>query len=271
MIEITGLNHVIGDMPILRDIDLTLPRGGITALIGPNGAGKSTLLHLIAGLEPRRHGALRIDGTSAETLSRRDFACKLAILTQDTGVASRLTVADLVAFGRWPHCRGRMRDTDHAAVARALEMFDLTDLSRRYVDELSGGQRQRAHVAMAYAQETDWLLLDEPLNNLDPRHAQALMARLYRMSRPGPDQRSIVIVIHEVNYAAAWADHVVALKHGMVQAEGAPASVLTGEALSALYETPIRVAQVDGRPVVLHHRAEPGLAARDAAQLRQVV
>ncbi|MEQ3624227.1 MAG: ATP-binding cassette domain-containing protein [Celeribacter sp.] len=271
MIEITGLNHVIGDAPVLHDINLSVPGGGITALIGPNGAGKSTLLHLIAGLEQRRHGRMRIDGAPAETLSRRDFACKLAILTQDTGVASRLTVADLVAFGRWPHCRGRMQGEDHTAVARALEMFDLTELSHRYIDELSGGQRQRAHVAMAYAQETDWLLLDEPLNNLDPRHAQALMARLHRMSRPGPDQRSVVIVIHEVNYAAAWADHVIAMKHGRVQTEGPAETVLTSAALSALYETPIRVTELDGRPVVLHHRADPGMTQWDGSPLRRVI
>ncbi|SLN60903.1 putative siderophore transport system ATP-binding protein YusV [Aquimixticola soesokkakensis] len=256
MISTSGLGHKIDDSVILNDISLDIAKGGITALIGPNGAGKSTLLHLISALMPVQSGTVQIDGRDLGKTPRRDLARSLAILTQSSGITSRLTVRDLVAFGRWPHSHGRLTAADDTAIAQALNLFELDDLAHRYIDELSGGQRQRAQVAMAYAQETDWLLLDEPLNNLDPRHAQTLMSRLFDLSRPGAKMRSVVIVIHEVNYAAAWADRVVAMKDGKLVHQGLTREVLTSERLSALYDTPIRVAEVEGRPFVLHHRNE---------------
>lgn len=252
MIEISGLSHAIGGAPILSDIDLTLPRGGITALIGPNGAGKSTLLHLIARLMPVQRGRIVIDGADLAATDTRALARRIAILPQNSGVPARLTVRDLVAFGRWPHHRGRPGPADEAAVAAALDAFGLGPLAARFLDELSGGQQQRAHVAMAHAQETDWLLLDEPLNNLDPRHARDLMARLHALSRGGG--RSVVVVIHEVNYAAAWADHLVALKDGRVLAAGAREGLLTAGLMADLYDMEAAVGDIGGRQVVLHHR-----------------
>ena len=175
----------------------------------------------------------------------------MAVLGQQTQIASRLRLCDLVAFGRWPHHYGRPRPQDHAIVAQALETFSLTDLSQRFLDEVSGGQAQRAYLAMTFAQDTDWLLLDEPLNNLDMSHARALMQQLSALVRQSG--KSVVVVVHEVNYAAAWADHVVALKDGRVAATGAPSEVLTAETLSQLYDTEVEVTQHQGRPVVLHH------------------
>lgn len=139
-------------------------------------------------------------------------------------------------------------------IDEAITTFGLAPLAGRYMDELSGGQQQRAHVAMAHAQRTDWLLLDEPLNNLDPHHARDLMARLHAMSRPGPAMRSVVIVVHEVNYAAAWADHVVAMKDGSIAAAGAREQVMTAALMAQLYDFSCPVLQLDERQVVLHHR-----------------
>lgn len=251
MIEIRAVSHQIAGTPILHDITTRLPEGRLTALIGPNGAGKSTLLRLIGRLEPLQAGRITVSGQDVATTPTDRLARVMAILGQQTLIASRLRLAELVAFGRWPHHKGRPTAADRAHVAEAIQTFALGPLADRFMDELSGGQAQRAHIAMAFAQDTEWLLLDEPLNNLDMSHARALMARL----RALVDQRGrgVAVVLHEVNYAAAWADHIIALKDGRILAEGAPDAVLTEDLLSRLYDTPIAVGRHQGRPLVLHH------------------
>lgn len=249
-IEISGLRHAIRGTEILAPATLTIPAGRITALIGPNGAGKSTLSRLIARIEPPPAGTVAVNGLDVATTRTGRLARELAFLGQHTTLASRLRVRELVAFGRWPHCHGRPGPEDHAAVARALDDFDLAPLAGRFLDTLSGGQAQRAHLAMAVAQRTPWLILDEPLNNLDLAHARALMAHLARLRDAGG---SILVVLHDLNFAAAWADNVVAMKAGRVVAEGPPEAVLTEDRLSALYDTEIRVGTHGGRPLVLHH------------------
>ena len=250
MIQISNLGHKIGGAQILHDISTSFPKGKLTALIGPNGAGKSTLLRLVGRLEPLQQGAITVAGHDVARTPTADLARVMAILGQQTAVASRLRLCELVAFGRWPHHKGRPGPADRAKVAEALEAFALTPLAGRFLDEVSGGQAQRAHIAMAVAQDTDWLLLDEPLNNLDMAHARALMRRLRKMVDEG---RSVGMVVHEINYAAAWADHVIAMKNGCVVAQGPAATVLTEDLLSDLYETPIQIGEHRGRPLVLHH------------------
>ncbi|MDZ4309487.1 MAG: ATP-binding cassette domain-containing protein [Cypionkella sp.] len=250
MIEVRGLNHRIGKTDILRDINLTLPKGQITALIGPNGAGKSTLLSLIARLLPVQSGQISVAGLDLTQTPTEVLAKAMAILPQNAGIASRLRVRELVAFGRWPHHHGRPQEDDQALVAAAITRLGLTDLADRFLDELSGGQRQRAHLAMAFAQGTDWLLLDEPLAALDMAHARGLMQELASLRDAG---RSVVMVLHEVNHAAAWADHVVAMKAGRIVAEGPPEAVFTPRVLEPLYDMTLRVEQFEGRPLILHH------------------
>lgn len=253
MIRIESVQHHIGPAPILSDISLELPKGRLTALIGPNGAGKSTLLRLVARLERLQAGRITVDGQDIARTPTETLARSLAIMGQHNNVASRLRVSELVGFGRWPHHRGRPRAADHAAVAAAIEAVDLGPLAHRFLDELSGGQVQRAFLAMTFAQDTPWVLLDEPLNNLDMAHARALMARLAGVVRESG--RSVVTVVHEVNYAAAWADHIVAMKNGRIFAQGPAEQVLNEALLSELYGTPIEVSSHDGRPLVLHHHA----------------
>ncbi|MBD9526579.1 ABC transporter ATP-binding protein [Paracoccus sp. PAR01] len=251
MIRISGLSHRIGKSAILHDISADLPKGKLTALIGPNGAGKSTLLRLIGRLEPLQSGSVTLDGEDLSRTPTDQLALRMAVLGQQTAIASRLRLRELVGFGRWPHHKGRPRPRDLEVVNQALAAFSLDDLADRFIDEISGGQAQRAYLAMTVAQETDWLLLDEPLNNLDMAHARSLMARLGELVRVGG--KSVVTVIHEVNYAAAWADHVVAMKQGRIVAQGSPYEVLTSETLSMLYDTPVGVGSHRGRPLVLHH------------------
>lgn len=251
MIKINDISYKIGDTLILSDINLQIAKGGITAIIGPNGAGKTTLINLIAQQIAIQQGSISVDGLDIVSAKPADLALKMALVAQHVGVASRLSVIDLIGFGRWPHSLGQMTEPDHQAVAEALDIFALADLKDRFLDELSGGQRQRAFVAMAFAQATDWLLLDEPLNNLDMYHARSLMQELHSMCHKRG--KSIVMIIHEVNYAAAWADHVVGLKQGKVILTGSPSETLTQQGMKNLYGMDVEVKIQGGKPLILHH------------------
>ena len=249
MIRIEDLHHDIGGSAILRGIDLTIDKGGVTAIIGPNGAGKSTLLSLIARLQKLRRGRISVDGHEVGHVSDRDLARVLAVMSQSNHVSARLRVEELVGFGRYPWHRGRPGAEDQAHVDRALERFDLVPLRHRFLDEISGGQRQRAFVAMAVAQDTPYLMLDEPLNNLDIAAARSLM-RLVR-ALADEDGRTVVVVLHDINYATAFADHLVVVKDGQIAATGAPADVVSEDLLRDVFGTDARVLSDNGKPVVL--------------------
>ena len=250
MIRIENVSLAIAKAEILKSVELTIPKGGITALVGPNGAGKSTLLSLIARLQPLQHGSISVDGLPVGTTSGRELAKVLAILRQDTATASRLRVRELVGFGRFPHHRGRLTAADEKLIDEALAGFDLNDLASRFIDTLSGGQRQRAMVAMTFCQGTDYLLLDEPLNNLDMFYARQLMQTLRRIA--DENGRTIVIVIHDINQAAAYADRIVAMKDGRIIAAGAPEEVLKTDVLEAVFGYAMPVHEAEGMRVALH-------------------
>jgi iron complex transport system ATP-binding protein len=251
MIQIENVSLSYREVPILRGINLTLRKGGITALVGPNGAGKSTLLSLIARLQPLQTGRILIDGLPVDGTASRTLAQRLAILRQGGAVASRLTVRELIGFGRFPHHQGRPDAGDLASVEEALEQFALQALAGRFIDTLSGGQRQRAMVAMTFCQGTDYLLLDEPLNNLDMFHARHLMRSLRTIA--DERQRTAIIVLHDVNQAATYADRIVAMRDGRVIADGAPADVLTEDNLELVFGYRMQIRQIDGSPLVLQH------------------
>lgn len=252
MIAIENVSFERGGARVLSDISLTIPEGGVTAFIGPNGAGKSTLLALMARLLPIQTGRIVISGRDVATTPGSEMARVVSILRQDPGVSSRLRVRELVGFGRFPHNRGRLTAEDNGIVDDALAMFDLGGLADRFIDTLSGGQRQRAMIAMSCCQQCPTMLLDEPLNNLDMYYARDLMRRLRRVARE--EGRSIVIVLHDINYAAAHADRIVAMRDGRVVANDATAAVLRPELLEAIFGYRIEIATVDGLPVVLHQR-----------------
>lgn len=249
MIRVDQVSHQIGGTPILHDISLEIPKGGITALIGPNGAGKSTLLSLMARLAVLQQGAIHIDEMQIGKVSDRELAKHLAIMAQSTHVSARLRVEELVSFGRYPWHRGRPGPRDNALVEAAIERFGLTPMRHRFLDEISGGQRQRAFVAMAFAQDTDYLLLDEPLNNLDIAGARGLMRLLRQMA--DEDGKTVVIVLHDINYAARFADRIIALHEGRLAAQGPASEVVTDALLRDVFGTDAEVSLVDGQPVVL--------------------
>lgn len=251
MISIEHVSHSIGHTPILTDISLNITGSGITALIGPNGAGKSTLFSLIARLQPMQSGRIDIDGTDISRSKSAEIARKLAILTQDNAIQSRISVYELLMFGRYPHNQGHISSEDRRIVEEALQRFDLTDLAKRYLSELSGGQRQRALIAMTFCQQTSHVLLDEPLNNLDMFHVRELMHLLRRLTQE--QGLSTVMVVHDINIAAAYADHIIAMKDGHVIMQGTPDEIITQDNLYTLFHIQADVLDYHGTPLVVHH------------------
>ena len=220
-------------------VDLQIPAGGVTALVGPNGAGKSTLLTMIGRLLGIDDGAIEVAGYDVSSTKSKDLAKIVSILRQENHFITRLTIRQLVGFGRFPYSKGRLTAEDEEIISQAIDFLELNDLEDRFIDELSGGQRQRAYVAMVLAQDTDYVLLDEPLNNLDMKHSVQMMQHLRRAA--AEMGRTIVIVLHDINFAGHYADHICAVKNGSVVEFGAPEEIMTAEVLSRVFDTPVEV------------------------------
>ncbi|WP_424464183.1 ABC transporter ATP-binding protein [Pseudoclavibacter helvolus] len=252
MISLSNVTKTYGTSTVLGPITLDIPAGGITALVGPNGAGKSTLLTIVGRLTDASSGTVTVGGHDVRTAKSRELAKVVSILRQENHFVARLTVRELVAFGRFPHSQGRLTPDDKLHIDRAIEFLDLTALEHRFLDQLSGGQRQRAYVAMVLAQDTDYILLDEPLNNLDMKHAVAMMGQLRRAA----DElgKTFVIVIHDINFAAAYADTIVALTDGQLAHSGSPKDLMTTETLERVFGTPIRVHHDGDYPLAVYYR-----------------
>jgi iron complex transport system ATP-binding protein len=244
VIEVRNVSKSYGNQPVLNDVSCVIPRGGITSIIGPNGAGKSTLLSLVSRLQTLDAGSVTVAGLDVAKTPSRDLARTMAILRQENHLTMRLRVRDLVAFGRFPHSGGRPTMEDKAKVDEAIAHVDLAPMADRFVDELSGGQRQRAFIAMVLAQDTEYLLLDEPLNNLDMKHSVEMMRLLRRLT--DELQKTVVLVIHDINFASCYSDTVLAMKGGRLLHQGAPADIMTPEVLRDIYEIDFRIEEIDG-------------------------
>lgn len=226
---------------VIEELSLHIPQGRITALIGPNGCGKSTLLRGLTRLLKPTAGAVLLDGEDIHRLGSKDLARKLGLLPQTPLAPGGITVSELVGLGRAPHqgWLSRHSDADRRAVERALRLTQTADLAHRPVDELSGGQRQRAWVAMVLAQETGILLLDEPTTFLDMAHAVEVLDTISDLNLS--HECTVVMVLHDLNLAARYADHLVAMADGRVVAEGTPSEVLTEELLTTAFGLTSRV------------------------------
>lgn len=242
MISLRGVRKAYSSETSIGSVDLDIPAGGITALVGPNGAGKSTLLTMIGRLMGMDDGQIEIAGFDVTSTKSRDLARIVSTLRQDNHFVTRLTVRQLVGFGRFPYSRGRLTVDDEEVISRYIDFFHLRDLEHRYLDELSGGQRQRAYVAMVLCQETDYVLLDEPLNNLDIAHSVDMMRLLDDAARKLG--RTIIIVLHDINFAARYADYICAVKDGQIVAFGSPGEIMRDDVLSPIFNTDITV--IDG-------------------------
>ena len=258
-----------GERTVIDGLDLLVPSGRISAIVGANACGKSTLLRSMSRLLAPRGGQVLLDGKAVHRLPAKELARTLGLLPQSPIAPEGITVADLVGRGRHPH-QGvftRWRKEDDAAVAAALEATRSTELAERAVDELSGGQRQRVWIAMALAQQTDLLLLDEPTTFLDVSHQIEVLDLLTDLNRSRGT--TIVMVLHDLNLAARYADHLVALSSGRVHAAGTPADVLTEGTVRAVFGLDSRVVvdPTSGKPLMLpigrHHMAEPAVSLHE--------
>ncbi|WP_127820042.1 ABC transporter ATP-binding protein [Microbacterium sp. CPCC 204701] len=254
-----ALTLAYGDRTIVDGLDLAVPPGLITAIVGANGCGKSTLLRALARLLPPRSGHVLLDGKELQSQPSKEVARTLGLLPQSPVAPEGIAVADLVGRGRHPHQRllARWSARDYEVVAQSLAATGMTEFADRPVDELSGGQRQRVWIAMALAQETDILLLDEPTTFLDVAHQVEVLDLLTDLNRDRGT--TIVMVLHDMNLAARYADHLFALRSGRVVAAGPPNDVMTGDLIREVFDLEALVVPdpVSGSPIVLprgrHH------------------
>jgi len=231
----SALTLAYDDRTVVHDLELAVPDGRVTAIVGPNACGKSTTLRALGRLLKPRSGAVLLDGEALTRLPTKRIAQQIGLLPQTPVAPEAITVADLVARGRQPHQRWwqQWSDADERAVTEAMERTDVAALADRSVDELSGGQRQRVWIAMALAQETELLLLDEPTTYLDIAH-QVEVLDLVRQLNHDKD-RTVVLVLHDLNQAARYADHLVAMKSGRIVAEGPPSEVVTADLVREVF------------------------------------
>jgi len=244
MIEIKGLTKVFGKKPVVEDVTVTIEPGKITSFIGPNGAGKSTLLSMVSRLLDADTGSVLLDQNDIKKWKSNEFAKRVSILKQSNFINVRLTVRELVSFGRYPYSKGRLTAEDEKFVDQAIEYMNLGDMQDKFLDELSGGQKQRAFIAMVIAQDTEYILLDEPLNNLDMKHSVQIMKILRRLV----DElgKTVVIVLHDINFASVYSDRIVAMKNGKVIKNGPTHEIIKTDALREIYDMNIPVQEQNG-------------------------
>lgn len=244
MISIKGLSKSFGKKPVVENVTLQIQPKAITSFIGPNGAGKSTLLSMVSRLLDADTGEVFLDQTDVKKMKSDEFAKRVAILKQTNHLNIRLTVRELVSFGRYPYSKGRLNVEDEKIIDRALEYMNLTDMQDKFLDELSGGQKQRAFISMVIAQDTEYILLDEPLNNLDMKHSVQIMKILRKLV----DElgKTVIIVLHDINFASVYSDRIVALKDGRLVKDGPTNEIINSEALREVYDMHIPVQEQDG-------------------------
>lgn len=236
---------------MVDSVSFKIPKGCVLSLIGPNGAGKSTVLNLISRLIERDSGLVDFKGKDVSKWRSRELAKHLAILTQTNHIQMKLTIRELVAFGRFPYSGNKLTGEDEEIVDKAIAYMELKDLENRFLDELSGGQRQRAYIAMVIAQDTDYILLDEPTNNLDIYHATNMMKIVRRLC----DElgKTVILVLHEINYAAFYSDYICAFKDGQVAKFGTVEQVITKETLSSIYNVDFEIREIQGKPLSIYY------------------
>ncbi len=250
MIEVKNLVKKYGAKKVVDNVSLNIEKGKLTSLIGPNGAGKSTVLSMISRIMSIDSGEVSIDGVKLEKWDQKELSKKISILKQSNNINVRLKIEELVGFGRFPYCEGRLREEDKKFVAEAIEYMKLTDIKDRYLDELSGGQRQRAYIAMVIAQNTEYILLDEPLNNLDMKHSVEMM----KVLRGLVDNlgKTVVIVMHDINFASCYSDNIIVLKDGTVVKEANTEEVIVEEFLEDVYDIKFNIKDIDSQKICIY-------------------
>ncbi|WP_439258382.1 iron ABC transporter ATP-binding protein [Lonepinella sp. BR2271] len=251
-IEIQNISKSYGNKKVVDQVSVTIPQGKITSFIGPNGAGKSTVLAIMSRLLSPEQGEVRLNNVPLSQQKSSEIAKQLSILKQSNHINLRLTVEELVAFGRFPYSKGNLTQNDRTFIDNAIGYMNLQDIRHQYIDELSGGQRQRAYIAMTLAQDTDYILLDEPLNNLDMKHSVQIMQVLRQLV--DELQKTVVIVIHDINFASCYSDYIIAMKNGKLIQQGAVNEIMQTAVLAQIYDMPINIEQINQQKIAVYFR-----------------
>lgn len=251
MIEVKNVSKRYSNKYVVEDVSLKISKGKITSFIGPNGAGKSTLLSMISRLLTKDQGEILLEGQDISKSKSQDLAKKISILKQSNHITIRLTIRELVSFGRFPYSQGNLTKEDWKHVDDAIRYMELEDIQHKFLDQLSGGQKQRAYIAMVIAQNTEYILLDEPLNNLDMKHSVQIMKVLRRLV----DElgKTVIIVIHDINFASCYSDYIVALKDGKVVEEGETDRIINSHILKNVYDMDIQIEDIDQNKICVYY------------------
>lgn len=249
--QVMDLMKTYGDKTVVDSVSFEIPKGKVLSLIGPNGAGKSTVMGMISRLIAKDAGIIHFEEKDLSKWKSKELAKKLAILTQHNNIQMKLTVRELVAFGRFPYSGNRLTMEDNEMIDKAIAYMELKEFEDRFIDELSGGQRQRAYIAMVIAQDTEYVLLDEPTNNLDIYHASNMMRTARRLC----DElgKTVILVLHEINYAAFYSDYICALVNGKIAKFGTVDEVINKETLSEIYKVDFEIMYIDGKPLSVYY------------------
>ena len=250
MIQVENLVKMYGKKKVIDDVSLNIEKGKITSFIGPNGAGKSTVLSMISRIMSKDEGKVLIDDLEVEKYDSKELSKKISILKQSNNINVRLTIREIVSFGRYPYCEGRLKDEDIKYIDEAIEYMEHKDIENKYLDELSGGQRQRAYIAMVIAQNTEYILLDEPLNNLDMKHSVALMKVLRKLV--DELNKTVVIVLHDINFASVYSDNIVILKNGRVIKDDMTENIINKEILESVYEIDFDIKNINDNKICVY-------------------
>ena len=250
MIEVKNIIKKYSNKTVVDNVSVNIEKGKITSFIGPNGAGKSTVLSIITRLIKKDNGQVIIEGKKLEEWDKKELSKKIAILKQSNNINLKLTIRELVTFGRFPHSEGRITKEDNKYIDEAIEYMKLKDIEDKYIDELSGGQKQMAYIAMVIAQNTEYVFLDEPLNNLDMKHSVEMMKILRNLC----DElgKTVVLVMHDINYTSCYRDYIAALKDGKLVKYGKTEDIIKKEILEEIYEIKFDVREINGDKICIY-------------------
>lgn len=249
--KVKNVYKSVQDTAILQDLSFSLEKGKVTAFIGPNGAGKSTVLSVMSRLLKKDGGIITVKGKEIESWKTEELARELSILKQQNVYQVKMTVRDLLSFGRFPYAKGRLKEDDYLMIEKVLGYLHLEEFANRFLDTLSGGQLQRAAIAMILVQDTDYILLDEPLNNLDLKQSIVAMKTIRELA--DGLGKTILIVLHDVNFASAYADNIIAMKAGRIHSAGTVEEVFRKEVLQEIFEIDLDVQLINGKRYCLYH------------------
>lgn len=250
MIIAKNITKIYSGKTVVDKVSINIEKGKITSFIGPNGAGKSTVLSIMTRLMNKDDGEVIIEGKNIEQWDKKELSKKISILKQSNNINLKLTIRELVSFGRFPHSEGNLTIEDNKHIDEAIKYMKLEDIENKYIDELSGGQRQRAYIAMVIAQNTEYILLDEPLNNLDMSHSSQMMKVLKSLC--DDLGKTIVLVMHDINFASCYSDNIVALKNGRIEKVGTTEEIVKKEVLEDIYEMNFDIKEINGNKICVY-------------------